>query len=100
VWDYLLFERSTWTDRAKIERRRADWPLWRRGVRPIGALAWWIGIAVSVATNETLADQRHHWTDVGTFLVLVTVVLLSCVDIGIGTLIRERTIESVPRASL
>lgn len=52
----LTFESSSdrWSHRSAAERaeRRAQWPAWRRAVRPVGLAAYWSGVVCYVVFGD------------------------------------------------
>jgi len=72
------------TDPEADARRRAGWPLWRRAVRPIGAIARWAG-----ALPSLIAGHRVRIDSYGGLLVAANVVLVCCVAIWAVDKIRE-----------
>jgi hypothetical protein len=87
---YFLFETWTWAEPAEAARQRSRWPLWRRAVRPVGAVAWWAGLLLGRITGK-----RRDLNSVSELMVsvLLAVVVLACVVYGVVDGFRERRRE-------
>ena len=79
---YVLFE--SW---APSPGRRAQWPTWRRMVRPVGATAWWLTGALGVITGAS--GRAAFFGYYGVFSIL-TVFYLGCVAFGFVDAVRWR----------
>lgn len=84
---YLLFEGWTWSDSDTAARRRASWPTWRRAVRPIGAVAYWVGWAVALILQPS---WRTADGPLRAFYIALYVIVGGCVLLGIIDGFRER----------
>ena len=74
---YVLFERLSDTDQ---DARRAAWPLWRRAVRPVGAIAWWAGAIPGTLTGHHVRIDGYGGLLIVSFVVLVCCLLISGID--------------------
>jgi hypothetical protein len=81
---YLLAENWTWDEPDLAARRRANWPAWRRAVRPVGAAAYWIGAIVGI-----VFDPHGILSAGGLYLVLIPIVVV-CAVFGIADGFRQR----------
>jgi hypothetical protein len=87
---YLLFEGWTWSDSETAARRRASWPTWRRAVRPIGAVAYWVGWAVALILQPS---WRTPDAPLRAFYIALYVIVGGCVLLGIIDGFRQRRID-------
>lgn len=87
---YFLFENWTWDQPQVAARRRASWPRWRRAVRPVGAVAWRMGVALGLAFEPDNSAPLAVYV-IGSLLVSVAI---CCALFGIVDGIRQRRAES------
>ncbi len=79
---WLLFERFSFADPNAVRRWRHTWPAWRRTVRPVGAVAFWLALLLNVMWPVRTPGP------VRVVKGLLVLTLLTCVVIGIADYVR------------
>jgi len=87
---YLLLEAWTWSTPEQAACRRAEWPIWRRAVRPVGATAWWAAVAIALLTTPYAGDGV---TPAGQVFVLLWLVIGACVTVTVVDGVARRSAE-------
>ncbi len=77
---YLLFEDFTLIDPDEMRRRREHWPAWRRGLRPVGATIWWLGVVL----GWVLPSYNGHGNALFVLGLAITGVFVACIALGVG----------------
>ena len=87
---YLLLEAWTWSTPEQAAGRRAEWPAWRRAVRPVGAIAWWAAVAIALLTTAYAGDSV---TPAGQLFVVVWLVIGACIAVTVVDGVARRRAE-------
>jgi hypothetical protein len=90
---YFLFENWAWSDPQELAVRRTGWSAWRRAVRPIGAIVWWLGAAWGIIWQPTWRTMSVPLTILG---VTGLAVVGLCVLIGVIDGFRHRRAHPRP----
>jgi hypothetical protein len=77
---YLLLEAWTWSTPEQAAGRRAEWPAWRRAVRPVGAIAWWAAVAIALLTTPY---DGNSVTPAGQLFVVLWLVIAACIAVSV-----------------
>jgi hypothetical protein len=93
---YFLAENWTWDEPEVAARRRAEWPTWRRAIRPVGATAYWIGAIVAIVFHP------HGILSADGLYLALFPIIIGCAGFGIVDGFRPRREDrraSAPRSA-